>query len=387
MRFLLNNSDFQKLKEAHYSLMREYAYVLSYVSKLPFFVNSTANEYLNKENDISLKLFFFNLQSSRFLTRFKSHIDFAFLNFSTLLAQKSLIKFFVEYHIHSKIAQIKNIYILMEASINDEEELVCDSRNQKYWLRQATRECERFNNTSKPINNIYPILISSFPFLGFVAIVASLIPSLLSQLIKIYNFNPLAPLSWVFNIKTLSGVTNIFWVLFLLGCSTFFITIVISKSFSYKRSLFITNFKNRHIINSITTKEVLIESFFRTQDELMLLKIKKMLSIDMKDTIYKRENQLFSILQEKKSKEFTIDLLADAIMFIFIFIFWILSIFFFIVGTVFILFFDESKLNYLDLLQYLLYILLGICYSRDSFKLIGQSILRGKNRANKKILT
>ena len=245
--------ELDQLEKAHYDLLSEYVHVIGNSSRQPFFMSPIQK---------------FHLLNKWNLIRRLISLIFWSANPLRLITLRPLVTFLIQTHIRSKLGELEVAYVQMKYAITN------DAKN-KYeiqtWLDQAKSDCSQLKET-----------ISSGKIIGDT--IKTIFISLIGLLLAFFGVSNIYDL--IVKFSSTNIIVQYFWMIlaiFLLLLSlVIYGAVIIRNTFDAKRSIFLSIGKEND-----------------------------------KRTIYSLENNLFDLLDRRKSPEFALDYLTMAINIIF----------------------------------------------------------------------
>ena len=248
-----------ELKNAHRDLLSEYANALATLSRLSFFVS--LYEVYKAKKPPSIRRFIFYLINKYTPIR--------------LVTLKPLVNLFVEYHIKSKLRELKIAYTQLKSMLPDYH-----SEREKYvtWISNAIEECDSLTKTLSSwgiVADFTKLIVNTFVGVIISRYGAEILSFSIAKALSAAQIQPATPV----DIRIVVGNIAFFVLLALYS------TIFIDPSFRMKREIFL----------GLTNKD--------------------------ERNIYTAENNLFDLLKRGKTKEFPLDYMGLTISIVLLFVF------------------------------------------------------------------
>lgn len=245
-----------ELQDTHLELMNEYVNLLSEISLLPFFIDTSSIKHKGQRKN---KLF--NTFIGKVLFLFSRPIIYL----TKFITWRPIVSYFVEDHIRTKLLEISKIYLQLAQNLDPK---LPKEKAKIEWLLNTSKSSEAFANS----------LFSWGKLQGNILWIANLIISLI---LAYYGKDFLIQLLFQSLNNLLQFFILIVSFLILFATYSFFINLAIILSFEAKRTLFAPNIEDKYFLSPENEKII---------------------------NTYKTEDNLFRLVERKKKLEYPLDI-------------------------------------------------------------------------------
>lgn len=249
---------FTALKDKHQQLMQSYYQILALASTQPFLIDIFAllkRKEFSPSKEKILRVLIFVLTPVKFIFR--------------LFCWKPLVDLFVELHMKNKAKEIRDIYIQLSQTINDDRKYY---KKYKNWLITSASELELYSTSLASQKTIKELLTKFWTAILAIIVVILRVDNIFQALVNLVRFTPISSEYATFMASFFRISLN----------ATMILMPLLVLSFWTKRALL------HPAINIVFLGDFVISE----------------------RNVYQKENEIFSLLHRDKIPEFPVDFFA-----------------------------------------------------------------------------